>query len=107
VHKAPFAVQVATATLHCGSGCALGDILAEWLAFSFPAVAIAFGWHSLFVEKTYSVWILDFLIAFILGVAFKYFTITPMRKLTPAQGVVAALKADALSLLRGKSACTV
>jgi hypothetical protein len=98
-HKVPFAVQVATAALHCGSGCTLGDILAEWLAFLFPAVAIAFGWHSLFDEKTYPVWILDFLVAFILGVAFQYLAITPMRKLTPAQGIVAALKADALSLL--------
>jgi hypothetical protein len=90
---------VATAALHCGSGCTLGDILAEWLAFLFPAVAIAFGWHSLFDEKTYPVWILDFLIAFILGIAFQYFAIAPMRKLTPAQGIVAALKTDALSLL--------
>jgi hypothetical protein len=51
------------------------------------------------LKKAYSVWILDFLIAFMLGVAFQYFTITPMPKLTPAQGVVAALKADVLSLL--------
>lgn len=98
-HKPPIAVQVATATLHCGSGCTLGDVLAEWLAFYFPGIAIAFGWHSLFDEKTYAVWILDFLIAFVLGVAFQYFAITSMRKLAPAQGIVAALKADALSLI--------
>jgi hypothetical protein len=44
----PFPVMVANGTLHCGSGCALGDLCAEWLAFAIPGVAIAFGWHSLF-----------------------------------------------------------
>ena len=42
----PLAVSVATGTLHCGAGCALGDVVAEWLAFLIPGVAIAFGWHS-------------------------------------------------------------
>jgi hypothetical protein len=32
----PFPVMVGKATLHCGSGCALGDICAEWLAFAIP-----------------------------------------------------------------------
>jgi len=35
-HVTPFPVMVGKATLHCGSGCALGDICAEWLAFAFP-----------------------------------------------------------------------
>ncbi len=41
---------------------------------------------------------LDFVAAFALGVAFQYFTIAPMRNLSLRQGIVAALKADALSL---------
>jgi hypothetical protein len=95
----PFAASVAKGALHCGSGCTLGDILAEWLAFFAPGVAIAFGWHSLFDEKTYAVWVLDFLVAFVMGVAFQYFVIAPMRRLSAAQGILAALKADALSLI--------
>lgn len=94
----PYSIIVAKGTLHCGSGCALGDIIAEWLAFAAPAVAIAFGWHSLFEEKTYAVWVLDFVIAFGFGIVFQYFAIVPMRKLSPGQGIVAALKADTLSL---------
>ena len=94
----PFPLIVAEGTLHCGGGCTLGDILAEWLAFVAPTVAIAFGWHSLFAEKTYAVWILDFIVAYALGIVFQYFAIVPMRKLSASKGIVAALKADTLSL---------
>jgi hypothetical protein len=94
----PFAVSVATGTLHCGAGCALGDLVAEWLAFLIPGVAIAFGWHSLFDEKTYAIWTLDFVAAFAFGIVFQYFAIAPMRHLSLGPGIIAALKADSLSL---------
>jgi hypothetical protein len=94
----PFAIVVAEGTLHCGSGCALGDIVAEWWAFAAPSAAVAAGWHTLFAEKTYAVWLLDFVLAFAFGIAFQYFSIVPMRKLSPGKGLIAALKADALSL---------
>lgn len=95
----PFAILVAKGTLHCGSGCTIGDILAEWLAYAAPPVAIAFGWHSLFAEMTYAVWVLDFVLAFGFGIIFQYFAIAPMRHLPPGKGILAALKADALSLV--------
>ena len=76
----------------------LGDILAEWLAFLFPAVAVWFGWHAIFSEKMFAVWIVDYLFAFVLGVAFQYFTIKPMRNLSAGRGLIEALKADTLSL---------
>ncbi|MEF2071820.1 DUF4396 domain-containing protein [Consotaella aegiceratis] len=94
----PFPAMVAKGAAHCGSGCALGDICAEWLAFAFPAIAVWFGWHSLLSEKMFAVWVLDFVLAFLFGVAFQYFTITPMRGLSPIQGLIQAVKADALSL---------
>lgn len=97
--KSPFPVVVAKGTLHCGAGCTIGDILAEWLAFLVPAVAVWFGWQALFADKMYAVWILDFLFAFALGLAFQYFAIVPMRSLSPAAGILAALKADTFSLL--------
>jgi uncharacterized membrane protein YqaE (UPF0057 family) len=96
--RTPFPVMVAKGTCHCGSGCCIGDILAEWLAFFIPTVAIWLGWQSVFAEKMFAVWILDFLFAFVLGVIFQYFTIKPMRNLSPARGLVEALKADTLSL---------
>lgn len=91
-------VAVAKGTSHCGAGCTLGDIIAEWLGFAVPGVAVAFGWHSLFAEKTFAVWILDYLLAFLLGLVFQYFTIKPMRDLSAGQGIVEAFKADALSI---------
>jgi branched-subunit amino acid transport protein len=94
----PMPVAVAKGASHCGAGCALGDIIAEWLAFAVPSVAVAFGWRSLFGEKMFAVWVLDYLVAFTLGVAFQYFTIAPMRHLSVGKGIVAALKADAASI---------
>jgi hypothetical protein len=94
----PFPVMVAKGASHCGSGCCIGDICAEWLAFFIPSIAVWFGWHSVFSEKMFAVWILDFIFAFVLGVAFQYFTIVPMRHLGKLEGIWQALKADTLSL---------
>lgn len=94
----PFSVMVGKGALHCGAGCTLGDIVAESLATFFPGVALWFGWRNLFDEKMFAVWILDYMLAFLLGVAFQYFTIRPMRGLSVRDGLIEALKADALSL---------
>jgi branched-subunit amino acid transport protein len=96
--KQPFPIVAAKGTSHCGAGCTLGDIVAEWLAFALPAVAVALGWKSLFGDKTFAVWILDYALAFLVGIGFQYFTIQPMRHLSIVQGVAAALKADAASI---------
>ena len=94
----PFAVMVGEGASHCGSGCAIGDICAEWIAFSWPAVAVAFGWHTIFSEKIFAVWVLDYIFAYLFGIVFQYFTIAPMRGLTLLPGIWAAIKADTLSL---------
>nr|WP_295834019.1 DUF4396 domain-containing protein [uncultured Azospirillum sp.] len=94
----PFPIMVAKGAAHCGSGCTLGDIVAEWLVVFAPTVAVWFGWRSLFAEKMFAVWIVDFIFAFVFGVAFQYFTIKPMRNLSPGEGLVQAVKADAASL---------
>ena len=97
--SSPMPVAVAKAAAHCGSSCTLGDIVAETLVFFVPGVAVWFGWHSIFTEKTFAVWVLDFILAFVFGIVFQYFTIVPMKKLPPGKGIVAALKADTLSLM--------
>jgi hypothetical protein len=94
----PFPVMVGKATTHCGAGCTLGDICAEWLGFAFPANAVALGWHSIFPEKIFAVWVFDYFLAYVFGIVFQYMTIAPMRGLPFAQGVWAAVKADTLSL---------
>ncbi len=94
----PFWAMVAKGASHCGAGCSLGDIIAEWGAFALPTIAVWFGWHTLFSEKIFAVWIIDYIVAFLIGVAFQYFTIVPMRDLSPGNGIVAAAKADFLSI---------
>ena len=94
----PFPVIVGKGSAHCGSGCCLGDICAEWLVFAVPGIAVAFGWKSIFPEKMFAVWIVDYLFAFGFGILFQYFTIKPMRNLSVGQGIVQAFKADTLSL---------
>jgi hypothetical protein len=94
----PFRVMVANGALHCGSGCALGDICAEWLVFTVPAVAVACGWQHVFRDKIFATWIADYLFAYAFGILFQYFTIAPMRGLSFGRGMLAAIKADTLSL---------
>lgn len=86
----PFWQHVAVGVTHCGAGCTIGDIIGEWLVF-------AFGW-TLFGEKLYAELLVDFPLAFGLGIAFQYFTIAPMRGLGLREGLVAAVKADTISI---------
>jgi len=80
-----------------GSG-ALGDIVAEWLVVAVPAIAIWFGWHSLFGERIFAVWIVDYIFALAFGIAFQFYAIAPMRGLGVWEGLWEAAKADVLSL---------
>lgn len=91
-------MMVANSTLHCGSGCTLGDIAAEWLMVAFPAIAVAFGYKSIFPHEIFARWIVDYIFAYAFGIVFQYFTIAPMRGLSLMKGIVAAIKADTLSL---------
>lgn len=96
--RKPFPAMVGEGASHCGSGCALGDISAEWLALLLPVTAVWLGWHSIFSEKIYAVWVLDYIFAYGFGIVFQYFTIAPMRGLNFTQGIWGAIKADTLSL---------
>jgi hypothetical protein len=88
--KKPFWQMCSIATTHCGAGCALGDIISEWGLFLFPL--------TLFGHKMFAGWIVDYVLAFLLGIAFQYFTIKPMRNLSIKEGLASALKADSLSI---------
>ena len=86
----PFWQTVGVGATHCGSGCVLGDILAEWFVFFVPFTILG--------RKMFAAWTVDYLAAFLFGIAFHYLTIVPMRGLSVTQGIKQALKADALSL---------
>lgn len=90
IAEKPMWQAAALAATHCGAGCTLGDIVAEWFLYAFPL--------TLFGMKIYGAWVVDYVLAFVFGVAFQYFTIKPMRNLSARDALIAALKADALSL---------
>ncbi len=87
----PFSQAVVVGVTHCGSGCTLGDLIAEWFVVAVPLIFLG--------RKLFGTWLLDFALAFLFGIAFQYFSIKPMRNLSPSQALWAALKADALSLV--------
>jgi hypothetical protein len=83
-------VSVSIAVSHCGAGCTLGDIAGATAVF-------VVGWELLGLALV-AEYVVDFALAFILGIAFQYFAIAPARGLGVAAGVREALKADTLSL---------
>ena len=86
----PTAKQVALAASHCGAGCVLADIVAEFTVF---ALALTVAGSTLFASFLW-----DYLLAWSLGIVIQYFTIKPMRHLSFAGGILAAIKADTLSI---------
>ena len=88
--RRPGWVTMAIETSHCGSGCALGDLIAEfaifWLALSIAGLALG------------AEYIGDYLLALAFGIVFQYFAIAPMRGLGVRDGLTAAAKADVISL---------
>jgi len=83
--------QVAIATSHCGAGCAIADIVCD---FATGAAGIKLFGSSLWAEYA-----IDLIAAWLLGIVFQYFSIRPMKDLGPGQAMVAAIKADTLSIL--------
>jgi hypothetical protein len=76
---------------HCGAGCSLGDVVAEWVVFGAGATLAGSALYANFV------W--DFTAAYLIGIAFQYFAIVPMRHLGFRQGIKEAIKADTISLV--------
>ena len=89
----PTREQVSTAVFHCGAGCTLGDIAGEAGLFAIGGAAMTSIGGSEFATKL----VVDFLLAYSFGIFFQYFTIVPMRGLSPGQGIVAAMRADTIS----------
>jgi len=52
--------------------------------------------YDIFREALRSL-VLDFILAYIFGIVFQYFTIAPMRDLSLGKGIIQAIKAETLS----------
>lgn len=88
--KKPMWQSVLTGTLHCGSGCTLGDLVSAWLLLQTPVI--------IFGSKLAGEWVIEYVAAFLIGIIFQYYAIKPMRNLPAGAAILAAFKADALSL---------
>lgn len=89
--ESPTWSMTALAGSHCGAGCALADIVTEFTVFGVGATFLG--------KELYASYLWDFIAAWSLGVVFQYFTIKPMRNLSVGEGMLAAIKADTLSIL--------
>ena len=90
--------SVAVGTSHCGAGCALGDLVGEFALVAAPGLAAVFGLGWLWNDEIFAAWTLDFVLAYLFGIAFQYFSIAPMRDLSVRAGIWAAVKADTFSI---------
>jgi Domain of unknown function (DUF4396) len=87
----PMWQSVFTGSTHCGAGCALGDLIGDWIAF-----LTAF---ALFGSALAGKFVLSFALAYLLGIGFQYAAIAPMRDAGTTTVIRAALKIDTLSIV--------
>ena len=89
---------VAVGTSHCGAGCTIGDLVGEFGLVLVPGLAAVFGLGWLFTDRMFAGWVLDFVLAYLVGIVFQYFSIAPTRGLGLRAGLWAAVKADTFSI---------
>jgi hypothetical protein len=87
----PFWQSVFVATSHCGAGCVVGDLIGE----AFVA-GLGLEWFGSRMLTTFAV---VFVLSYAVGIGFQFFAIAPMRGLGLRDGLVAAIRADTVSLL--------
>lgn len=83
-------MSMAVEVSHCGAGCSLGDVISEFAIFG---LGLTIAGSVLGAE-----YVGDYVLALVFGIAFQYFAIAPMRGLKLKDGLVAAAKADVISL---------
>lgn len=83
--------SIALSALHCGAGCTLADMIGEWVTFYVPFIIGG----SLIIGS----WVFDFILALIIGVYFQFYAIREMQKISAADALIKAFKADFFSLL--------
>jgi Domain of unknown function (DUF4396) len=89
--RKPFWAVALTGSTHCGAGCAVGDFIGEWIVFATGFTLLG----SVLLGK----FAVAFVLAYLFGIFFQYFSIAPMRGLSLWPGLQAAVKADTLSLV--------
>lgn len=86
----PWWVTMAIEVSHCGSGCTLGDVISEFAIFGLGLTIAGVTLGAEYVG--------DYIFALVFGIIFQFFAIAPMRGLGLKDGLIAAAKADVISL---------
>jgi hypothetical protein len=86
----PWWVTMAIEVSHCGAGCSLGDVISEFGIFGLGLTIAGVALGAEYVG--------DYIFALAFGIIFQYFAIAPMRGLGLKDGLIAAAKADFISL---------
>ena len=70
----PYWQSVALSALHCGAGCTLADIIGEWFTNYVPVTVAG--------SQLFGNWVLDFILALMIGVYFQFYAIREMEKIS-------------------------
>jgi hypothetical protein len=76
---------------HCGSGCVIGDIIGAPIVFAFGLTLLG--------ERLFAEYLVEFLIAYLFGIAFQYLPIRARRGISRSEAVKDAVKADTIALI--------
>lgn len=82
--------KITLSTLHCGAGCTLADLIGETFTTFVP---LAIGGSFLAGQ-----WVLDYILALLIGIYFQYAAIRPMENLPRGKIIAKAFKIDFFSL---------
>lgn len=83
--------DVAVAAMHCGAGCTLGDIVAEF--------AVSAGGWTFAGSEFATRLMMDFVLGWTFGIVFQYFSIMPMRHVSPGEGLLLAIRSDTITII--------
>ena len=71
--------SVALSALHCGAGCTLADIIGEWFTNYIPVTVAG--------SQLIGNWVLDFILALIIGVYFQFYAIREMERISAGKAL--------------------
>ena len=79
----PYWQSVALSALHCGAGCTLADIIGEWFTNYVPVTVAG--------SQLFGNWVLDFILALMIGVYFQFYAIREMEKISVGNALALSL----------------
>jgi hypothetical protein len=83
--------SVFVSATHCGSGCVIGDTIGAPIVFTFGLTLLG--------ERLFAEYLVEFLIAYLFGIAFQYLPIRATRRISRGEAIKEAVEADTIALI--------